>query len=45
MEKEITLTEQEVLFLDDWLQQELESRFISDTSRFIITNLVKKLNK
>lgn len=43
--KEITLTEQEVLFLDDWLKQELEVKMISETSRKIITNLIAKLEE
>lgn len=45
MNKEIILTEQEILFLDDWLKQELETKFISGTSKQIITNLLDKLNK
>jgi len=45
MEKTITLTEQELLTLDDWLKQEVEYPFISETSRTIINNIIKKLNE
>lgn len=41
----ITLTEQEVLILDDWLKQEVEHPFISGTSRAIINNIIQKLNE
>lgn len=45
MEKTITLNEQEVLTLDDWLKQEVEHPFISGTSRAIISNIIQKLNE
>ena len=41
----IELTEQEVLFLDDYLKQEIETEYLSETSRQIITNLLNKLNE
>lgn len=41
----ITLNEQERLFLDDWLKQELETNIISQTSRKIINNILLKLEK
>ena len=39
----INLTEQEILFLDDWLKQELETQNLSATSQTIINNILKKL--
>lgn len=45
MEKTITLNEQEVSTLDDWLKQEVEHPFISGTSRAIISNIIQKLNE
>jgi len=45
MSKEISLTEQEVLFLDDWLKQELETKNLSATSQTIINNILKKLEE
>lgn len=39
----LELTEQEYLNLHDWLQQEVESKFISETSRAIMLNIIKKL--
>lgn len=41
----IELTEQEVAFLDDYLKQEIETEYLSETSRKIITNLIDKLNE
>lgn len=45
MNKTIELSEQQVLNLHDWLQQEVEKRFISETSRAIMLQIITKLEE